>query len=279
MGSLAQSRDSSRPTFRGRKKRRNWSGKQPRESELAAPGMTGHDGHDLGNHSDGKNRAGPVAAIIGPILLVVGTWLHPMTADPNVALAAFTEYAASPHWLTSHLLQLAGVVLIVGALVALGERLATGPATRWAHLAKSAAVASLAVAAALQAVDGIALKRTLDRWFAATSAAKMAIFEAAFGVRQTEIGLAAVAAMIFGLAALLYGIALIVDRRRAGVCDVPQALGYLAVAAGILTALAGIAIADQGFSDLAMTLNLAGTLMLLLWLILLGVRGWRRPVF
>jgi hypothetical protein len=229
--------------------------------------------------SKGQTRAGPVAAIIGPILLVVGTWLHPMEADPNVALAAFTECAASPRWLASHLLQLAGVVFIVGAVVALGERLATGPATRWARLANSAAVATLAVAAALQAVDGIALKRILDRWSAATGAPKMAIFEAAFGVRQIEIGLAGIAAMIFGIAASLYGIALLVDRRRAGVCDVPQSLGFVGLAGGISTALAGLAIANQGFSDLAMTLNLTGTLTLIVWLIMLGVRGWRRRVF
>jgi len=31
----------------------------------------------------------------GAILLFAGTWLHPMRADPNVPLAAFTEYAAA----------------------------------------------------------------------------------------------------------------------------------------------------------------------------------------
>ena len=50
---------------------------------------------------------------------------------------------------------------LVNALVA------SGPARPWAGLGSAAAVASLAVAAALQAVDGVALKAMVDRWAAA----------------------------------------------------------------------------------------------------------------
>ena len=46
-------------------------------------------------------RIGAVAAIAGALTLFVGTFLHPMNADPNDPLAAFTEYAADHHWIAS----------------------------------------------------------------------------------------------------------------------------------------------------------------------------------
>jgi len=53
--------------------------------------------------------------------------MHPMGADPNIPLAAFTEYAADHHWVASHLMQLFGVILMVAALVLLSRMLAGGP--------------------------------------------------------------------------------------------------------------------------------------------------------
>ena len=60
-------------------------------------------------HNPRRDRSLPIAAIGGTILLFAGTWLHPMRADPNVPLAAFTEYTADRNWIASHLMQLAGV--------------------------------------------------------------------------------------------------------------------------------------------------------------------------
>src|SRR5713101_4700303 len=104
------------------------------------------------------NRIAAIAAISGALLLFFGTYLHPMDADPNAPLAAFTEYAVDHHWVASHLMQLFGVALMVGALVLLSRCLAGGSADAAATWGMAAAVASLSIAAALQAVDGVALK-------------------------------------------------------------------------------------------------------------------------
>src|SRR3954471_20518925 len=146
-------------------------------------------------------------AIAGSVLLFVGTYMHPMGADPNEAAAAFTEYAADHLWIASHLTQLAGVALIVAALLFLARQLETND-ERWAHLAKAGAIVSLALATALQAVDGIALKAMVDAWAAAPAAQKEAAFYAAFAVRQVEIGLASTASLSFGFTAAVYGMAL-----------------------------------------------------------------------
>jgi hypothetical protein len=210
-------------------------------------------------------RVGPWCGILGAILLFAGTWLHPMNADPNAASAAFTEYAASHYWIAIHLMQLAGVALIAAALLILAQKMTAGAAIELAYLGAAGAVASLAAAAALQAVDGVALKAMVDNWASAAEADKRALFYAAFGVRQIEIGLAAITSMLFGFTASIYGIAMLVDGRY------PKAFSILAIAGGAATILAGVAIAYTGFSALAMNLNLSASAILLLWIAGLGL--------
>jgi uncharacterized membrane protein (DUF2068 family) len=222
-------------------------------------------------HDARGDRLISIAAIGGAILLFAGTWLHPMQADPNVPLAAFTEYAADPHWVASHLMQLAGIALMVSALVLLSRAMMGGPADAIAFLAAAGAIASLAVAAALQAVDGIALKSMVNAWAAATGRDQEILFHSAFAVRQIEIGLASMTALLFGFTSSIYAVALLNDSRF------PVWLGWLAIAGGIPTAIAGIAIAYTGFSDLAMSINLPSTSVLLCWMIALGLFVWRNP--
>jgi hypothetical protein len=68
-----------------------------------------------------------------------------MPIDPNDAVAAFTEYATDRLWVTSHLTQLAGVTLMVAAVLFLAQKLEWGSGTVWARVAGGGAIASLAV--------------------------------------------------------------------------------------------------------------------------------------
>ena len=217
-----------------------------------------------------ESRAGGACAIAGSVLLLVGTYLHPQEADPNDAVAAFTEYAADHLWVASHLTQLGGVALMVAALLLLTEQLQPESGTGWARVAAGGAVTSLAAAAALQAVDGIALKRTVDAWAAAPAAQKEVAFQAAFAVRQVEIGLAGVLSVVLGVTVTLYGGALLVGR------SYPRWTGGLAILGGVPTAAGGIVIAYTGFSGLAMAINMPASSILLVWMAALGVCMWRR---
>ena len=89
-----------------------------------------------------------------------------MKADPNDAVAAFAEYAAEQLRVASHLTQLAGVTLIVVALLVLTQQLESVRSTGLSWIAARGAIASLAVATVLQAVDGIALKIMVGAWAA-----------------------------------------------------------------------------------------------------------------
>src|SRR4051794_40906240 len=220
-----------------------------------------------------STRIGPTAAIIGSVLLFIGPWLHPMSADPNVPSAAFAEYAADHHWVASHLMQLLGVILMMAALLLLSQRLSERPVATWAALGAAGAVASIALAGALQAVDGVALKAMIDAWARSAEPRKALLFEAAFGVRQIEIGLAAMLGLIAGLTVSVYGIALLLDQRF------PRWIGIGALGGGPLTAVAGVVTAYTGFSALSMSINLPAGLLLICWMIALGAYGWTRLNF
>ncbi len=214
-------------------------------------------------------RIGAIAAILGALLLFVSTLLHPLGADPDDAVAAFTEYAADRLWVASHLGQFLGVALMVTALVALSRTFDVGRAAAWSRIGLVGAIASLAVAASLQAVDGVALKFMVDRWAAAPAEQQPAIFEAAFGVRQVEIGLASLMSLLFGITVAVYGVAIIANPTYG------RWVGFMALLGGLGTAAAGIAQAYTGFSESVMMISMPASLLLLIWMIVVGVLMWR----
>jgi len=210
-------------------------------------------------------RIGGISAIVGVVVLFVATMLHPMDAHPGDAPAAFAEYALDRIWVATHLGQLLGVVLIAAGFVALSWKLRAGHAGAWALLAGLATVASVSLAGALQAVDGIALKVAVDRWAASAEGGRAAAFEAAYSVRQVEVGLASVMAAFFGLTVLLYGIALMLSP------EAPSWLGIFGALAGLATVISSVVLAHAGFSDVAMATNMPSSLLVLAWSICIGI--------
>lgn len=97
----------------------------------------------------------------------------------------------------------------------------------------------------------------VDRWAAASAAEKEILFQATFGVRQIEIGLASILSLLLGITVTIYGAALVSDR------SFPKWLGWLAVVGGIPTASAGVVMATTGFSGLAMGINMPANILLL----------------
>jgi hypothetical protein len=222
------------------------------------------------NQRHGESRMGAISAVSGAILLSMGTYLHPLQADPNDARAAFAEYAADHLWVVSHLIQWLGIVLILGAFILLSRRMANGPAAEWAYVGMAGAVGCLATASVLQAVDGIALKVMVDAWTAASGNEKAILFQAAFGTRQIEVALASIVTLLIGVTVSVYGIALALVR-----CS-PKWLGLLGIIEGIMLMTAGVVIAYTGFSDIAMILSMPSNVLLLVWVIILGVSMWPR---
>jgi hypothetical protein len=217
-----------------------------------------------------RESIGSVAAVVGAHVLLVATMLHPMGADPNDPVAAFTEYAADRIWVASHVGQFVGVFLIFVGLHALARSLDGDRTGAVAELALLVALAALAAAAVLQAVDGIALKAMVDRWAAAPDGEKPAAFVAALAVRHIEIGVAAFAAFLFGGAGILFGIALAASARY------PAWLGWLGIIGGAGTLAGGVLIAFTGFSSAEMNVAMPSGLVMIVWIAAAGVIMWRR---
>ncbi len=214
-------------------------------------------------------KIGAVSAFAGAMALLIGTSLHPMGSDPGNAPEAFAEYAADSWWVFTHLGQFAGIFLMVVGLMALSDVL-RGQRSGWlARLGLMTAYAALVAAAALQAVDGIALKHAVDRWQTVPASQKDLAFEAAFAVRQVEIGLASLVAILFGLALLLFGSAL--ARGEA----FPHWIGWLGGLSGLGTLVGGIMTASAGFSPTAMSFAMPFNLAAVLWTLLIGILLWR----
>lgn len=219
-------------------------------------------------------RIGAVAAVVGALTLFSATLLHPMNADPNDPETAFAEYADDHIWVGSHLLQFAGIAVLGVALLSLAAVIEPGLASAWARIGVLGTAASIATAAALQAVDGVALKVVVDRWATLSGDARARAFEAAFAVRQIEIGLASLLSLLFGLTFGAYGIAIVFSRTFS------HWLGWLAVAGGLGTVAAGITQAYTGFSAVAMSVSMPASLLVLVWTIAAARALWqlaRRP--
>jgi hypothetical protein len=155
----------------------------------------------------------------------------------------FQEYAQSDAWVAAHLGQFAGYLFAFAGLVVLcqlllGER---ARATVAAYLGMAAAAASLAVAAVLQAVDGIALKALVDSWAQASGPQQAVAFGAAESVRWLEIGINSLFRLLQGTTLVVIGLALTLGERF------PRWIGWLGIICGLALVLRGIAVAFVGF--------------------------------
>jgi len=148
----------------------------------------------------------------------------------------------------------------------------------WLGLAVTIVAAS--TFAILQAVEGIALKRAVDSWYAIPPAAttttssssseeKAIAFRLAEAIRWTEIGINSFNRIIQGVVAILFGVAI------AKSAILSRWIGWLGVFSGAATIVAGVGVAYLGFAPIPIVGDLA-TFISFAWVIILGVFMWRK---
>jgi hypothetical protein len=210
-------------------------------------------------------------AVLAAVLLAAGTLLHPADADAGVPAAAFAEYAGVSRaaWVASHLLQLGGVAGTVLVAVLLARAVDGSRGSAWVTATSVLGTAGLATAVVLQAVDGVALKAVVDLWSQA-EADRPQLFAAALAVRQVEIGLAALFALVLAAAFLALGSGLLTAPAGS------RGLGGLAVVAAAAGAVDAGAMALSGFSAGTMLVTAVSGPLALLWLLAAAVWSWRR---
>ncbi len=210
------------------------------------------------------SRVGGYAALAGIVLIIIATALQSTRAHPAEAAAVFAEYARDDFRVVKHLLQLLGFLLVGTGCLALTWRLRAGCAGVWAMLAGASVLVCLALGVVLQAVDGIALKFMVDHLAVAPRAAQSAVFEAAFAVRQVEVGLDSLLGMLFGFTVVLYGIAILIR-------GVVVWLAVLGMVGGLCAIASSLVEAHMGYSDIAMATGMFSNLIVTMWVIGVGV--------
>jgi uncharacterized membrane protein len=212
-------------------------------------------------------------------LLFIGFWvaflgaiLHPQEPlGPNDHPTAFAVYAAAGNYTAVHLVAFVGEALIIAGLLVLffALNLSQGSA-RWVGLfgAISGGVA-LGIYGVLQAVDGVALKQAVDPWVSAPAADKSIRFVGAETVRWLEWGFRRYHSMMFGLALVLFALAIVWTAR------VPRVVGYLMGLSGLAYIVSGWLIGTEGFSPRGALPAYAYELLVPVWIIWFFVVAWR----
>jgi hypothetical protein len=180
---------------------------------------------------------------VGVLLSAVAEVIHPHHEPANSHHRVFVEYAASTAWTWVHYLQFgAALTVIIGFLLLHAAITAYGHDSVLARLGSATGVATLAVFAVNMAVDGVALKQSVDAWAAAPPNEEAARYASAESVRWLEWGANAFFQILLGTTVILFGLAIV----RTAV--VATSTGYIATGAGIGLVANGILTGFDGFA-------------------------------
>src|SRR5918995_3440297 len=152
-------------------------------------------------------RLGAVAGIVGALLAMVGNLLHPATpiGDPEGEAQTITQ---SENWVLIHLVIVVGLILMLGALVALSRSIEGGVPGALAQLGAVAAVAGVTVGVILVIVDGVAAKHLADAWEVAPSDQAAAALRVVVAEEAINFALASLFNILFaGVTFILLGLA------------------------------------------------------------------------
>jgi hypothetical protein len=216
---------------------------------------------------------GATAGLTGLFVQVVMGQMHPAHADPNNSRAAFIEYANDANWTAVHIGQWAGTLLLGLALLILALSLVPQPGLPGA-LAFVGAVTSVLLVAVFtvqMAVDGVALRSTIDTWTnTPVGAGKASAFQVAEGVRDLEKGLSGFFHLNNGLTLVTLGLSIALGHLYT------RWLGWVAVVAGLGFLAGGVVTAQTGFSTTAGAVLTPALLLLVVFVAGVCVSMWRR---
>ncbi len=201
---------------------------------------------------------------------LVGNALHPHTAglDGAATVQAIVQNGA---WVAIHLTIIVAILLIIGGLIGLTERLIGTSGGPLARLGVAAALLGGAVVTVSTAMDGFVMKALSLSSAAAPAAETATALRVATAVKAVDFGLWSIGILVFfGVAFACFGVAVIASRRF------PAWFGWIAVVGAGGSAVAGLLqIAANGEVQAAETTLLVSTLLLTLWTLALGVWMWR----
>jgi len=216
-------------------------------------------------------RIGSVAGVAGALLGMVGNLIHPATPtdDPEGVARAI---AGSELWVADHLAIVVGLILMLGALVAIAHSIQDGLPGALARLGSVTAVAGITVGLILVTLDGLAAKQIAEAWATAPPDEQTAALRLVLAEETINFALAALFNILFaGVTFILYGLAVAWSRVY------PRWLGWVVVVAGLGSVVAGLVQAYAGESTtVTRVLTIVFPTVITLWLVEMGVLVLRK---
>jgi hypothetical protein len=217
-------------------------------------------------------RIGALGAIGGALLAGIGNMLHPITPrDDDVGVARVI--ADSDAWTVIHLVIIAGVIgMLIGMLGvrhALPQTGFVGAMTRYGVVAGAIGTV-MGIATVI--LDGVGAKQLADIWAAMPPEQQFVGLRIVAANETLNFALAGMFNLTFaGLPFLAFGLAV----ARSDVF--PRWLGWIAVAAGACSVVAGVVQAITGRPTVAsLVLTIVGPTIIALWMLVIGVLMLRR---
>jgi hypothetical protein len=119
-------------------------------------------------------QIGSIVFLASLVIVIVSTGFHPSREDPANHPLVFTVYANSNPWISVHIGQFAGGMIVFvggfGALYLLLVRSESSTTSALAWLGLAVTITTASAVAIVHAIDGIALKMAVD--FSATAPAE-----------------------------------------------------------------------------------------------------------
>ena len=216
-------------------------------------------------------RVGSVAGIVGSLLAMVGNLLHPATpiGDPE---GVARTIAQSERWVLVHLVIVVGLILMLGALVALSRSIEGGLPGALGQLGYVAAVAGVTVGVVVVIVDGVAAKYLADAWEVAPPDQAAAALRVVLAEEAINFAVAALFNILFaGVTFILLGLAV------AWSGEYPRWLGWVAVVAGIGSVPVGLVQAYTGESnEFTRIATIIFPTIITLWVVVMSVLLWQK---
>jgi hypothetical protein len=208
------------------------------------------------------------AMLAGQTLYIVITQLH-AGGEANDHHHIFETYAENGIWTAVHLGQFIGIAAILAGMAAVFLTLEprTGTMKAVAAFGVGLSVAALALYGALQAVDGVALKQTVNAWAAAADAEKTARFASAESIRWLEWGMRSYHDIAMGLALVI----LVPVMKRAGLSI---GMAFLIGVSGLAVLAQGWIAGTEGFTSAQSLAIVIGWAASLAWMVWFAMTAW-----
>lgn len=212
-------------------------------------------------------RLPAIAMLAGQTLYIAITQLH-AGGEANDHHHIFETYAENGIWTAVHLGQFIGIAAILAGMVGvfLTFEARTGAMKAIAAFGVGLSVAALALYGALQAVDGVALKQTVNAW-AAADAEKAARFASAESIRWLEWGMRSYQDIAMGLALTT----LVPVMKRAGL---RMGMAFLIGVSGLALLAQGWIAGTEGFTSAQSLAIVIGWAASLAWMVWLAMTAW-----